>query len=145
MTQAITIHLPDTLYTQLERAAELSHRPIDVIIAQSLAHSISPLLEEIPQEYQRDVYPLLEMSEEELQTEARRIFPVDRWVEYESLLEKKKEGSLSADEKRRLALLRREADLLMLRKGYAALLLKRRGSIPPALDELPTASPAPSS
>ena len=92
MTQAITIHLPDTLYTQLERAAELSHRPIDVIIAQSLAHSISPLLEEIPQEYQRDVYPLLEMSEEELQTEARRIFPVDRWVEYESLLEKKKRG-----------------------------------------------------
>jgi hypothetical protein len=90
MTHAITIHIPDTLYDQLKRTAELSHRSMDMIVAQSLSHSISPLLEDIPAEYQADVYPLLEMDEAALQDEVRRIFPTEQWSEYETLLEKKK-------------------------------------------------------
>jgi hypothetical protein len=140
MTQPITITIPDNLYAQLKRTAELSRRSIDAIVAGSLAHSISPLLTDIPQEYQKDVYPLLEMSDEGLQAEARRVFPADRWTEYESLLEKKKDRPLAAHESHRLDTLRREADILMLRKGYATVLLKQRGYHPPALDELPPAS-----
>jgi hypothetical protein len=44
---------------------------------------------------------------------------------------------LSAAEEKRLAALRREADILTLRKGYAMVLLRRRGYAAPALDELP--------
>ena len=87
MAQAITIHIPDTLYDQLRRTAELSQRSIDTIIVHSLSHSITPLLEDIPAEYQADVYPLLEMNEMALQAEVRRIFPTDRWSIYEALLE----------------------------------------------------------
>jgi hypothetical protein len=137
MTHAITIHIPDTLYDQLKRTAELSHRSMDTIVVQSLSHSISPLLEDIPAEYQADVYPLLEMGEAALQEEVRRIFPTEQWSEYETLLEKKKAGGLTATEQARLDVLHREADILMFRKAYAAVLLKRRGYHPPSLHELP--------
>jgi hypothetical protein len=140
MTHAITIHIPDTLYDQLKRTAELSHRSMDTIVAQSLSHSISPLLEDIPAEYQADVYPLLEMGEAALQEEVRRIFPTEQWSEYETLLEKKKAGGLTATEQTRLDVLRREADILMFRKAYAAVLLKRSGYHPPPLHELPSVS-----
>ena len=140
MTQTITIHIPDTLYDQLKRTAELSQRSIDTIIAHSLSHSIAPLLEDIPVEYQADVYPLLEMDETALQAEVRRIFPTDRWSIYEALLEKKKEGPLAEQEHAQLDTLRREADILTFRKTYAAVLLKHRGFHPPSLHELPKVS-----
>jgi hypothetical protein len=140
MAQTITIDIPDTLYDQLKRTAELSHRSIDTIVAHSLSHSISPLLEDIPAEYQADVYPLLEMDEAALQSEVRRIFPTDRWSAYEALLAKNKEGQLTAKEHTKLDALRREADITMFRKAYAAVLLKCRGSRPPSLHELPQIS-----
>jgi hypothetical protein len=140
MTHAITIHIPDSLYDQLKRTAELSRRSMDTFVAQSLSHSISPLLEDIPVEYQADVYPLLEMDEATLQAEVKRIFPTEQWSEYEILLEKKKAGGLTATEQARLDVLRREADILMFRKAYAAVLLKRRGYYPPSLHELPSVS-----
>src|SRR2546425_7990370 len=59
MAQIVTIELPETLYRQLQRTAELAHQPLETIVVQSLAHSLPPLLEDIPAEYQPDVYPLL--------------------------------------------------------------------------------------
>ncbi len=139
MTQAITIELPDGLYTQLEKTATLSRQPIDKIIAQSLAHSLPPLLRDIPPQYQADVFPLLEMDLAGLLAETKRNFPSDKWEEYESLLDKKKQTALSSAEVARLDSLRYEADLLTLRKGYAAVLLKRRGYQSPRLNEKRTA------
>ena len=114
MTQAITVELSEMLYTQLKRAAELSHQPIEVIVEHSLAHSLPPLLEDVPAEYHGDVYPLLHMSDIELQEEAKRSFPASRWTEYEALLSKKKSERLTTEEQARLDVLRREADVLML-------------------------------
>jgi hypothetical protein len=136
MSQTITISLPDTLYSQLKRAAELFRQPTETIIAQSLAHSLPPLLEEIPFQYQPDVLPLLQMSDVDLQQELRGAFPQERWVEYETLLEKKKAGVLTSPEEQRLDTLRREADVLTFRRGYAAVLLKRRSYQLPTLREL---------
>jgi hypothetical protein len=136
MTQAITINLPDSLYKQLQQAAKLSRQPLESIITQSLAHSLPPLLEDIPQAYQSDVYPLLQMSDAELQQETDRVFPPKRWAEYEWLLNKKKSGPLTPEEQTHLDTLRREADVFTFRKSYAAVLLKRRGHYLPTLKEL---------
>lgn len=95
-----------------------------------------PLLKEVPVEYQADVYPLLEMDTAALRNEVRQILDADRWAEYDQLLAKKKTG-LTAQEEKRLAELRREADIVMLRKGYAAVLLKRRGYAVPSPADLP--------
>ena len=131
MSQTITINLSDTLYRQLKRVAVLTRQPTEAIVAQSLAHSLPPLLEEIPFQYQPDVYPLLQMSDAELQKEAKRTFPAGRWAKYEALLDKKKTAVLTAEEQRHLDALRREADVLTFRRGYAAILLKRHGRFVP--------------
>lgn len=137
MTYTITIKLSDPLYNQLQRAAELSNQPLDAIVEESLAHSLPPLLEDIPTEYQIDVYPLLQMNVRQLTSEARRVFPRNKWQQYEALLTEKKARPLTAEKEVRLASLRREADVLTLRKGYALALLRRRGYAPPPLDDLP--------
>jgi len=137
MSQAITITLPDNLYDQLKRTAELAKEPLETIITQSLKQSLPPLLEDIPAEYQADIYPLLQMTVAELQAEIQRIFPAERWAEYEALLDKKKVRALTAQEQTHLDALRREADVLMVRKGYAAMLLKRRGYQIPTTADLP--------
>ncbi len=136
MSQTITIDLPDKLYKHLQRAAELSSQPTETIVVQSLAHSLPPLLEEIPTHYQPDVFPLLQMSDAELQREMSRVYSQDRWAEYQALLDKKKQTTLRAEEEARLKSLRRQADVLTFRRGYAAVLLKRRGYRLPSLEEL---------
>ena len=137
MTYTITIKLSDPWYNQLRRAAELANQPLDAIVEDSLAHSLPPLLEDIPTEYQVDVYPLLQMNVRQLTAEARHVFSKSKWQQYEALLTEKKARPLTAAEEARLAALRREADVLTLRKGYAMALLRRRGYAPPSLDDLP--------
>ena len=137
--QAVTIKLPNDIYEQLQRTAELTKQPLDTVIAQSLSHSLSPLLEEIPAKYQPEVFPLLEMSDKALQREVENTFPAKAWAEYEILLQHKKERSLTESEQKRLNDLRYQADLLTFRKAYAAVLLKRRGHRIPTTSELPLA------
>lgn len=136
MSQTITIEVSDELYSKLQRTAQLTQQPVNRIVEQSLSHSIPPLVEEIPPIYQPDVFPLLKMSDTELLAEAQRRLPDEQWTDYEALLAKKKEEPLSQQEQARLDTLHREADVLMFRKGYAALLLKRRGYRLPPLTEL---------
>lgn len=137
--QAVTIKLPNDIYEQLKRTAELTSQPLDTVIAQSLSHSLSPLLEEIPQKYQPDVFPLLEMNDQSLEREVESTFPADAWTEYETLLQRKRERPLTESEQTRLNELRYQADLLTFRKAYAAVLLKRRGHRIPTASQLPLA------
>ncbi len=136
MSRAVTIELSDKTYSQLQQVAELAQVSVDSIIEQSLTYSLFPLLEEIPPAYQAELYPLLSMTEAELQAEARRRFGSEQWAEYETLLDKKKETALTAGERMRLDALRHEADVLTLRKAYAAVLLKRLGRPVPSLADL---------
>jgi len=118
MEQTITITLPPHIYQQLTRAAELAHQPVDNIISQSLGHTLPPLMEDIPLEYQADVYPLLKMSVAELRQEIERVFASKRWGRYEWLLEKKKDRNLTTMEDDELNQLRHEADVLTLRQHF---------------------------
>ena len=89
--------------------------------------TLPPLFEDVPADYQDDVFPLLAMNDQQLLQESRRVFPSADWQRYESLLDNSRQGALSADEQQALQNLKREADVLTLRRSYAAVLLKRRG------------------
>ena len=106
-----------------------------------MSHTITiqlpPLLDEIPVQYQVDVFPLLAMDDRSLQQETRQTFPADRWQAYETLLNQKKVAPLTDKEERQFTQLRREADVLLFRRSYAAVLLKRWGYMLPTLQELP--------
>jgi hypothetical protein len=86
VSQTIAIQLPDRLYQQLKKAAELSHQPTEDIVVHSLNHSLPPLLEQAPAQYQPDVYPLLQMDVGQLQTEATPVFQAVRRAEDAALL-----------------------------------------------------------
>ncbi|MCE7987859.1 MAG: hypothetical protein DYG89_42380 [Caldilinea sp. CFX5] len=79
MAHAITVEISDDFYDQLQRTAELIQRPLGLIVKEGLVHTVSPLVEDIPAPYQRDLYPLLAMDEIALMREAKAIFPMDRW------------------------------------------------------------------
>lgn len=106
-------------------------------LEEEVTYRVSLLVADIPAPYQCNLYPLLTMDEAALMKEAKAIFPSDRWEMYEILLTQKKESTLRKEDEIRLTQLRCEADLFMLRKGYAALLLKQRGYHSPNIDELP--------
>jgi hypothetical protein len=127
MSQAFTVKLSDVLYQQLQRTAAISNQSVDAVIEEGLSQILPPLLDEIPEEYQADVYPLLKMGADQLQAEATQVFPADQWTEYENLLNEKRARSLTAQEATRLRELRRLADLITLRRAYAVVLLKRQG------------------
>jgi hypothetical protein len=133
MPHTITVNVSDTLWQQLRQASVLSDRPAEAIILDSLRHALPPLLEDIPPEYQADIFPLLAMNDQELLRESRKMFPQEQWKNYEILLERKKNGNLTPDEELALQKLRREADVLTFRRSYAAVLLKRRGYKLPCL------------
>lgn len=90
-------------------------------------------MEDIPEAYQADVFPLLDMDLHSLQVEAAQTFPADKWTRYEELLELKRERPLTQHEDHELIQLRQEADIVSLRKAYAAVLLKRQGYATPLL------------
>ena len=92
MTHTITIELSDTLFDQLKRTAELTQRPLARLVTQSLVQTITPLMEDIPADYQREVYPLLEMDENALMAQTQMVFPAEQWAAYETLLAKKRKS-----------------------------------------------------
>lgn len=137
MAQTLTIRLSDLALQYLQKTAKLTSRPVDEIIEQSLVHSLPPLLDDVPEEYQDKIYPLLQMSIIELKAEMLRVFPASQWEAYEALLIKQKEQTLTKREQSRLDKLRQEADVFTFRKAYAAVLLKRLGYHLPSVNELP--------
>lgn len=82
----ITVEIPKVLYEQLRRAAALARQPIEKVVAESLSHSLPPLLNDIPPEYQADVYPLLQMGVEDLRQEVNRVFSTGRWAKFLCLI-----------------------------------------------------------
>ncbi|MFL5802068.1 MAG: hypothetical protein ACJ8CR_10055 [Roseiflexaceae bacterium] len=74
----------------------------------------------------RDVLTILEaLSDDELWKIARSTFPDEQYEQFAELREKRRAGTITeAEQTVRLA---QEADLLTLRKAYAAVLLKWRG------------------
>lgn len=111
--------------------SEAENAPVYAIFSNAqmadMVTTLPPIFEDIPAGYQNDVFPLLAMNDQELLQESRRVFPLERWQNYESLLEQKKIGQLLSDDEQALQALKREADVLTFRRSYAAVLLKRRG------------------
>lgn len=84
MSHTMTIHLPDKVYQHVTQAAKLYQQPAELIILRSLNYTLPPLLDEIPAQYQADVFPLLTMDDRALQQEIQQTFPADRWQVYET-------------------------------------------------------------
>ena len=131
----ITIQLPHPLYQRLQRLAELTHRPLDSLIFQSLDAHLPPLLEDMPEPIREDLKTLENLDDEALLEVAQGVWSQEQHERYSELVERDREGALTSSEQDRLEELYQNANRHMLRKAYANALLKWRGrEVPPLAD-----------
>jgi hypothetical protein len=83
--------------------------------------------DDVPEEFQTELAALDRLDNESLWKIAQSRKTPTEMEGYTLLLEKKQEGNLTAAEQLELAKLRHEADLFMLRKAQATVLLRWRG------------------
>ena len=100
---------------------------------------LPPLLDDLPAAFQ----PLLAQMEawpnDALRQQLFLRVAEETLDRYDDLLAQNADGKVTADERQELDDLRRQSDLVMFRKAYAALLLKWRGERIPTLTELEAA------
>ncbi|MBC8448447.1 MAG: hypothetical protein H8D78_11920 [Chloroflexi bacterium] len=134
--QTIAIQMPPPLYRRLERLAELTRRPLESVVVQTLDSNIPPLPDDLPAKMRGDLLALEVLNDDALWRVARSAVSPEQQEQIGFLLEKNRLGTITKPERATLAQLRREADQLMLRKAYAYVLLKWRGYRLPTLAEL---------
>ena len=134
-TDTVAIQVPQTLYRRLERLAALTRRPLESLIVQTLSSNLPPLPDDLPVA-QRDALVALEgLSDDELWVVTRSAMPERDQERFAALRDRRRAGTLAPAEETALDQLARAADLLTLRKAYAAVLLTWRGHRLPAPDE----------
>ncbi len=133
-SQHVTVELPLPLFRFLARLAEQTHQPVEKLVAQSVAGNLPPSVDNAPEDIQADLLTLQWLPIEELERIANQQVAKKRQKRHLLLLEK---DNPTTDEQNELAELRRQADLLMLRKAYAWAVLRWRGHHIPRLEEIP--------
>ena len=90
----------------------------------------------MPDRFRDDLKALNQLSDDLLLDVVNRDLAEEKAELYEQLLVKNQQGALAENERQTLDTLREEADLLMLRRAYAAALLKWRGHRVPTLADM---------
>jgi len=139
MPETITLTLPDDVFQPLQRVAQATHQPVEDLLLTALQVSLPPL-EGLSAETIEDLTTLETLSDQALWEVMRETVPPDQQKQLHELLERHRSGPLTETERERLAALQQSADLVMLRKARAAVLLRFRGKRIPTLAELDQAS-----
>jgi hypothetical protein len=135
-TETLTIHLPVSAARRLRRVAEIARRPVDEVLADTLYATLPPLLEDVPAAFQVDLAHLETLPSEALHEQMWAVLRPENVTCYETLQAIRAERGLTEAEQQQWESLRLEADRLMFRKAYSAVLLKWRGERIPTLAEL---------
>src|SRR6516162_6937080 len=132
---ALTLKLPEDVYERVRRAAKGMNQPMEQALV-NIVRAATPSLEGVPVEYQADLEAMEDLGDEELWRILRSRPAPAQQRRLERLLDKNQRGELTDRERRALSELRAEGDRRMLRRSYAALLLKYRGHRVPRLEDL---------
>ncbi len=130
-TQHITLQLPETVYQSARRVAQATHRPLDEVIAHSLAHTLPPL-DDVPEEEAEALAMLSLLDDAQLWHVAEQTLPADDQAVVHELLDQQNAGILDTHGRGQLTTLLDSYNQIMLHKAHAWLLLARRGyQVPP--------------
>jgi len=135
MPQTITLTLPDRLYQPVQRIARATHQPMETVLLTALQSSL-PTLDGLPPDLAQELIELETWDNATLRQVLLETVPSDQQRALDELLQRNQAGELSPLEQEQLAALQRAADLVMLRKARAAVLLRFRGQRIPTLTEL---------
>ncbi len=123
----VTLSLPEALYQRAREAAQVSNRPLEQVLTQSIALSLPALESDLSAATRSELAALPLLSDARLWTIARGEMDKRKQARLQTLAETQKHRSLTLVEKAELGQLMNEAELVMLRKAEAYQLLARRG------------------
>lgn len=135
-TRRLTVELPELVFQQLSRIAELTHQSLEALAVQSISSNLPPSAENAPPQMQAELLLMQTLPVDELLKVAHSQVSSTQQERHLALLEKNQAASTTAEERQELSDSRIAADQLMLRKAYAWAVLRWRGYSVPALDEL---------
>ena len=124
--QPVTLNLPNTLYHQVQRRAEKSHRSVEDELLEVIATAISAL-DELPREITEAMAQLVFLDDAALERVARRTMASEQVEQMEALNLKQQREGLTPEERQELTQLLRRYEHVMLVRAKAAALLKERG------------------
>lgn len=125
--QEMTIKLPETVFHRLLGMAQTTHQSVDEVLFQSIRGNLPPLIDDVPSDMRDEVARLTQLSDDGLWAMVNSPLSEPQWRRHEELLEKNAAGELNRREMDELARLRDAVDRWVLRRSYAAALLKWRG------------------
>ena len=135
MSQTITLNLPESFVQPLERAMRATNQPIEQLLLTALQTALPPL-EGLPPELVAKLEALELLSDDSLRSVLLETVPAKVQRQISQLLQQQETSPLSAADQLELEELQEQADLVMLRKARAAVLLRFRGHRLPTLAEL---------
>jgi hypothetical protein len=130
--ETITLQVPEILYQRLVNTARATQRPVEEVIIHALQVGSPPGWDDVPEEFQADLAALDKLDDNTLWQILHNRKTAAEMERYNILLEGNSSGTLTEAERFELMKLRYEADLFMLRKAQAAVLLRWRGYNVPA-------------
>lgn len=135
MLFTVTLDLPEALYARVERQARGSRQPVEDLLVKAIQASLPP-----PDQLPSDTIALLQdlelMDNEALHLVLLETAPEAEQAEVDALLDQGRAGRLGETERQRLDALQRRAEVVMLRKARAAMLLRFSGEPAPSASQL---------
>lgn len=129
--ETVTLQIPEILYQRLVNTARATHRPLEEVILHALQVGSPPSWNDVPEEFHTQLAALDKLDDNALWQICQSRKTAADMERYNTLLDGNSNGTLTEAERLELMLLRHEADLFMLQKVQAAVLLRWRGySVP---------------
>ncbi|HAG80260.1 MAG TPA: hypothetical protein DCL61_03590 [Cyanobacteria bacterium UBA12227] len=125
--ETITLQIPEILYQRLLNTAHATQQPLQEVILHALQVGSPPEWDDVPEEFQADLAALDKLDDNTLWQIVRSCKTEKDMQRYNILLEANSSGTLTDTERLELIKLRHDADLFMLKKAQAAVLLRWRG------------------
>ena len=129
--ETVTLQIPEIIYQRLVNTAVATQRSLEEVILQAIKVGSPPTWDDVPDEFQADIAALDKLDDNALWHIFHSRKTASDMERYNILLEGNSNGTLTEAERLELMALRHEADLFMLRKAQAAVLLRWRGHIVP--------------
>ncbi|MBD2539579.1 hypothetical protein [Coleofasciculus sp. FACHB-SPT36] len=125
--ETVTLQIPEILYRRLVNTANATQRPVEEVMLHALQIGSPPEWDDVPEEFQADIAALDKLDDKTLWQIVNSRKTAVEMERYNTLLEGNSSGTLIEGERLELMALRHEADLFMLKKAHAAVLLRWRG------------------
>jgi hypothetical protein len=135
MPQTITLTLPDNVFQPVQRAAQATQQSVEALLLTALQAAL-PSLEGLPPDVVQHLVVLESLDDQALwRVMCETVSPAQQ-QRLHNLLVRHQAGRLTVSQRAQLDSLQQQADLVMLRKARAAVLLRFRGKRVPTVSEL---------